>query len=48
MDERATGMPVQLCYAYEVRARFPQSCSRTLLVDGIDAKADPSSEIARR
>ena len=40
-------MPIQFRYAPEVRSRFPQLRSRTLLVDGIDAKADPSAEIAR-
>lgn len=40
-------MPIQFRYAPEIRSRFPQLRSRTLLVDGIGAKADPSIQIAR-
>lgn len=40
-------MPIQFRYAPEIRSRFPQLRSRTLLVDGIGVKADPSAEIAR-
>lgn len=40
-------MPTQFRYAPEIRHQFPQLCSRTLLVDGIDAKSDASIEIAR-
>ncbi|MBN9070214.1 MAG: hypothetical protein J0H34_01165 [Rhizobiales bacterium] len=38
---------MQFCYASEIRSRFPQLRSHTLLVDGVSAKADPSAEIAR-
>ena len=40
-------MSIQFRYAPEIRSRFPQLRSRTLLVDGIGVKADPSAEIAR-
>lgn len=40
-------MPLQFRYAPEIRSRFPQLRARALLIDGIDAKADPSIEIAR-
>lgn len=40
-------MPTQFRYAPEIRHQFPQLCSRTLLVDGINAKSDASIEIAR-
>ncbi len=40
-------MPIQFRYAPEIPSRFQQLCSCTLLVDGIDAKADPSMQIAR-
>lgn len=40
-------MPIQFRYAPEIRSRFPQLRSRTLLVDSIDSTADPSAEIAR-
>lgn len=40
-------MPTQFCYAPEIRSRFPQLRSHTLLVDGVSAKADPSAGIAR-
>lgn len=40
-------MPIQFRYAPEIRSRFPQLRSRTLLVDGVSAKADLSAEIAR-
>lgn len=40
-------MPIQFRYAPEIRSRFPQLRSRTLLVDGVSATADPSAEIAR-
>lgn len=40
-------MPIQFRYAPDIRSRFPQLRSRTLLVDGVDATADPSAEIAR-
>lgn len=39
-------MPIQFRYASEIRSDFPQLHSRALLVDGIDATADPSAEIA--
>ncbi|MDX8457586.1 B3/B4 domain-containing protein [Mesorhizobium humile] len=38
---------MQFCYAPDIRTAFPQLQSRVLLVDGIDAKADPSAQIAR-
>ncbi|GAA0614678.1 B3/B4 domain-containing protein [Paenochrobactrum glaciei] len=38
---------MQFRYAPEIRSRFPQLCSRALLVDSFDAKADPSDEITR-
>lgn len=40
-------MPIQFRYAPEIRSRFPQLSSRTLLVDGIDKRGDSSAEIAR-
>jgi DNA/RNA-binding domain of Phe-tRNA-synthetase-like protein len=40
-------MPTQFRYAPEIRPQFPKLCSRTLLVDGVDAKSDASTEIAR-
>ncbi|HQS49593.1 MAG: hypothetical protein B7Y12_04955 [Rhizobiales bacterium 24-66-13] len=40
-------MPLQFRYAPEIRSRFPQLRSRALLVDGVEAKANPNSEIAR-
>lgn len=40
-------MPVQFRYAPEIRSRFPHLRCRTLLVDGVSAKAEPSGEIAR-
>ncbi|MDN5926186.1 MAG: hypothetical protein L0I29_03825 [Hyphomicrobiales bacterium] len=40
-------MPIQFRYVPEIRSGFPQLRSRTVLVDGIDAMADPSTEIAR-
>lgn len=40
-------MPIQFRYAPEIRSRFPQLSSRTLIVDGIDKKGDSSAEIAR-
>lgn len=40
-------MPTQFCYATEIRSRFPQLRSRALLLDGVDATADPSAEITR-
>lgn len=46
-NNRAKSMPIQLRYAPEIRSRFPQLRSRALLVDGVDATADPSAEIAR-
>jgi len=38
---------MQFRYAPEIRSRFPQLRSRALLVNGVDATADPSAEIAR-
>lgn len=40
-------MPIQFRYTPEIRSRFPQLRSRTLLVDGVDANAVPPAEIAR-
>lgn len=40
-------MSIPFRYAPEIRSRFPQLCSRALLVDGIGASADPSTQIAR-
>lgn len=40
-------MPIQFRYAPDILSRFPQLRSRTLLVDGVDATADPSTEITR-
>lgn len=40
-------MPIQFRYAHEIRSGFPQLRSHAVLVDGIDAMADPSTEIAR-
>ncbi|SFB61540.1 B3/B4 domain-containing protein (DNA/RNA-binding domain of Phe-tRNA-synthetase) [Rhizobium sp. NFR07] len=39
-------MTLQFQYAPEIRSRFPQLRSRTILVDGMDASTDPSAEIA--
>lgn len=40
-------MPFQFRYAPEILSRFPHLRARALLVDGVDATADPSAEIAR-
>lgn len=40
-------MPIQFRYAPEIRSAFPQLRSRAILVNGIDARADPSTEIVR-
>lgn len=40
-------MSIPFHYAPEIRSRFPQLCSRALLVDGIGASADPSTPIAQ-
>lgn len=40
-------MPTQFRYAPDIRSAFPQLQSRVLLVDGIDAKADPAIQIDR-
>jgi DNA/RNA-binding domain of Phe-tRNA-synthetase-like protein len=40
-------MSVQFRYAPEIRARFPQLRTATVLVEGIDAVADASAGIAR-
>lgn len=40
-------MPTQFRYAPEIPRRFPQLRSRALLVDGIDANADPSAVTAQ-
>ena len=45
-NNRAKSMPIQFRYAPEIRSSFPQLRSRALLVDGIDATANPSAEIA--
>ncbi|MDP3960261.1 MAG: phenylalanine--tRNA ligase beta subunit-related protein [Pseudorhodobacter sp.] len=38
---------MQFCYAQDVRTRFPQLCSRVVLVSGIRPNADPAAEIGR-
>ncbi len=40
-------MSIQFRYASEIPATFPQLSSRAILVDGIDARASPSTEITR-
>lgn len=40
-------MSIQFRYALEILTTFPQLGSRAILVDGIDARATPSTEIAR-
>ena len=38
---------MQFRYAQDIRARFPQLCSRAFLVNDVNSNADPSAEIER-
>lgn len=40
-------MPILFRYAYDIRTRFPQLCSRALVVERIDAESDTAVAIAR-